>query len=126
DFESAQPGDTEVFFQHPSASSTTAAFLLSGLDIAQVSNANADTGTNSAVVSWQFRDTTSAAWVRLSTQGSGTPNPQVDLNQPISFRMLLLPTGADLAVAPDLTPVGLSLTWQPAGNLNVCWSISCP
>ena len=35
----------------------------------------------------------SVDWVDVQTTGSGTPNPQVDLNQPISFRMLLLPVG---------------------------------
>jgi hypothetical protein len=126
DFESAQPGDPEVLFERPSASSTTAAFLMSGLDTAQVSNANADTGANSGFVSWQFRDTTSAAWVRLSTQGAGTPNPEVDLNQPISFRILLLPPGVNSAGPSETTPPRLDFTWQPGGNLLVCWPMTCP
>jgi hypothetical protein len=126
DFESAQPGDAEVLFQRPSASSSTAAFLMSGLDIAQVSNANADTGTNSAFISWQFRDTTSAAWVRLSTQGLGTPNPQLDLNQPISFRLLLLPPGANSVSPSETTPPRLDFRPEAGGDLLLCWPMTCP
>ena len=58
-----------------------------------VTNANSASGTNSLLVSWQFKDTPAADWLRLTTGVSGSSNPQVDLTQPISFRMLLLPVG---------------------------------
>ena len=46
-------------------------------------------------------------WLRLTAEGSGTPNPQVDLRLPISFRMLLLPVGQGI---PQTIPV---ITTQP-------------
>ncbi len=99
DFESAVSGDQEVLFKKPGTSSSTSGYLLApspgsiSPNIAEVSNQNADSGVNSALVSWQFKDTGPGNWVRLMTQGSGTPNPQVDLNQPITFRILVLPVG---------------------------------
>jgi len=99
DFESATNGEQSVLFSQPSASGSTTPFLLApspgsiSPNISQVSNENADAGTNSAVVSWQFKDVAPANWLRLLTQGSNTPNPQVDLRLPISFRILLLPVG---------------------------------
>jgi len=99
DFESTNAGTTTVLFTLPGFASSTTPFLLAAApgsispNASQVSDANADTGTNSALIEWQFKDTAPANWLRLTTQGSGTPNPQVDLRLPISFRILLLPIG---------------------------------
>jgi len=117
DFESANAGVNAVVFNQPGLSTTTSPFLLapsSGAispNISQVSNAYADSGTNSALVSWQFRDVSAASWLRLVTQGSGTPNPEVDLNQPISFRMLLLRAGETNVGSP------VTITAQPPSRI---------
>ena len=54
-----------------------------------------DVGDHSLLVSWQFIGPSGGNWLRLLAQGSGTPNPQLDLRQPISFRMRLLPVDAE-------------------------------
>jgi|GEM_PF-6433901 len=98
-FESANNDDSGVLFSTPGTSLTTKPFLLAqspgdlSPNTSKVSNANADTGNNSCLVSWQFLTTANVNWVRLLTVGSGTPNPEVDLRLPISFRILLLPVG---------------------------------
>jgi len=128
DFESFNAGTSTVVFNQPSFSGSTTPFLLAqspgsvSPNVSQVSNANADTGTNSARISWQFKDSSAVDWVRLTTQGSA-PNPEVDLNQPISFRMLLLPVGQTTASSP------VSITTQPASqiahpNADVMLSVS--
>jgi hypothetical protein len=89
-------GTYGVMFLRPSASGSTSAWLASPPDTNYVNNAggvNADTGTNSLAVEWVFKDTSIDNWVRLYTGGSGTPYPQVDLHQPITVRMLVLPVG---------------------------------
>jgi len=107
-FEAAANGANTVLFNQPSASGSTDPFLLSqppgtySPDISKVSNATADTGTNSLHVNWQFKDTAPPNWVRLIAQGSDTPNPQLDLRLPISFRMLLLPVGSTVTSLPPV------------------------
>lgn len=99
DFETSVVG-TNALFTAPGFSGTTSPFLLAqppgivGPNITVVTNSNADTGTNSLMVYWQFKDAQAANWVRLAAQGSGTPNPVLDLREPISFRILVLPVGS--------------------------------
>lgn len=100
DFESATNGQRQVQFLRPSAASgQTRDYLLAqppgdfSPDVSRVTDVIGDDSLQSLVVSWQFKDTARADWVRLLAQGSGMPNPIVDLRQPISFRMLVHPTG---------------------------------
>ena len=116
DFEAAGAGTAAVLFAQPSFSGSTTPFLLSqppgsySPNISVVTNSAADNSANSLFVSWQFKDAATFDWLRLVGQGSGTPNPIVDLRLPISFRILLLPVGS----APALTaPV---ITAQPQGG----------
>ena len=94
-FESANPGTGTVQFNAPSFSGTTSPFLLSpspGSIVPNVSVVTAgasDTGLQSLRVSWQFKDTAAQNWLRLVAQGSGTPNPQLDLRLPITVRLLV-------------------------------------
>jgi hypothetical protein len=101
DFEIAPAGVADYSFNPPDFSGSTSGNLLSQPpgsitpNASVVTNLNADTGTNSAFVSWQFRDTSEGSWLRLvplATAGGGSA-PQVDLSQPISIRFLVLPVG---------------------------------
>lgn len=99
DFESATNGQPSVLFTQPSFSGSTTPYLLAqspgsiSPNISQVTTNYSDTGEKSCLVSFQFKDVSGGNWLRLTTQGSGTPNPVVDLRLPITFRMLLLPVG---------------------------------
>ena len=115
DFESATNGQSPVLFMPPSTSGSTSPFLLAPSpgsilpNVAQVTTNNADTGSNAVVVSWQFKDVAAANWLRLLAQGSNTPNPEVDLRLPISFRILLLPVGQAVGNS------SVNITSQPTG-----------
>ena len=94
-WEQATNGQAGVGFQAPGFSSTTSGYLLAQApgaispNIALVSTNHADTGDNSLRVSWQFINTLDVDWVRLVAVN----HPQLDLTQPISFRVLVLPVG---------------------------------
>lgn len=104
-FESAANGASSVLFAQPSFSSTTSPYLLSPSpgtitpNVSVVTNYNAATGTQSLRITWQFKDTAVSDWVRLATLGSATLNPEVDLTQPISLRILILPVGSTIGTA---------------------------
>jgi hypothetical protein len=107
DFETATNGEPAVLINLPSFSTTTSPYLLSPApgtispNVSVVTNLNASGGTNSLLLSWQFKDSSGQDWYRATFQGSRTPNPIVDLRQPISFDLLMLPAG------------------QTVGNMNV-------
>lgn len=99
-FESATNGEQEVLFRHPGGSgSSTDPYLLAQApgsfspNVAQVTDAFSDEGDRSMLVQWQFIDRAGGNWLRLVARGSGTPNPELDLRLPITFRMMLLPAG---------------------------------
>ena len=115
DFEGVAEGQEEVLFRRPVFSGSTSPFLLSAPDISRVTSENADASTLSELISFQFRDVNPASWVRLITQGNTTPNPQVDLNQPITFRMLLLPVGETVGL-PDMNLTGPDSQTVPSGT----------
>ena len=97
DFEGNSPG-AAVMLRQPSFSSTTSGNILTTPNSAGVSNGNAASGTNSSLVKWQWNGSSSANWLRLNSSQSGgavsTPNPQVDLSQPILVDILVLPVNA--------------------------------
>ena len=99
DFESVNPGALAVQFNAPSLSGTTSPFLLAPPpgtitpNISAVTQSASDSGVQSLRVSWQFKDALPQDWLRLVAQGSGNPNPQLDLRLPITFRILVLPVG---------------------------------
>lgn len=117
DFEAAAVGSTYGFRQ-PSFSGTTSPNLLALPNDSVVSTNAADTGTNSLHVRFQYSKQASNAWVRLTTSGAaGTPNPEIDLTQPISFRLLMLPVGSQLAGSPPK----ITFT-QSAGTITLNWT----
>lgn len=140
DFETTAEG-TNALFTAPGFSGTTSPFLLAqppgvfAPNVSVVTNSNADTGTNSLLVHWQFKDAQAVNWVRLAAQGPGTPNPVVDLREPISFRILILPIGSTngtltLADLPDqVKEIGGSATFTAAvttgsGNYTYRWAFN--
>jgi hypothetical protein len=123
DFENAEAGAVEYLLNEPDFSGTTTGFLLSQApgtitpNVSVVSNANADTGTNSTLVSWQFKDATAASWVRIPLLGTKKKSPQVDLSQPISMRFLVLPVGQTSA-ALQVGNIG-NVNVAPGGNITL-------
>jgi hypothetical protein len=123
DFETAESGAVEYLLNEPDYSGTTVGYLLSQSpgaitpNVSVVTNANANTGTNSTLVSWQFKDATAASWVRIPLQGTGKQNPQVDLSQPISMRFLVLPVGQTSA-ALQVANIG-NVNVTPGGNITL-------
>jgi hypothetical protein len=95
-FESAPAGTTDYTFRAPSYSGSTSGNILAAPNVGMVVNNAADTGTKSFRVQFQWQVLNK--WLRLTT--SGVNNPQVDLDYPISFRLLLQPKGAPLPTPP--------------------------
>jgi len=99
DFENQANGTATVMFNQPSLSGTTSGNLLTSPNTSAISQSYASTGTNSLGVSFQFAGLGQSAWLRLNdgTPATGTPNPEVDLTQPIMVDVLLLPSGQTVA-----------------------------
>ncbi|MGD0260652.1 MAG: hypothetical protein ABSD29_12605 [Verrucomicrobiota bacterium] len=97
-------GDTlgaTIGFSQPSFSGTTSAFLLGAPNSTTISGNAATSGTNSTRVQWQFISNATNQWLRLVYSGNtGVANPQVNLNEPISFRLLMLRPGDSLPALP--------------------------
>lgn len=128
-FEGGTNGQNSVFLAQPSLSGTTSPFLLAqspgaiSPNVSQVTTAFADEGSNAARVSWQFKDSAGLDWLRCAAQGSGTPNPQLDLRLPITFRILLLPPGVvSLPLKINTHPADRSAVQGTSASfsVNVC------
>lgn len=127
DFESAAPGEMEVLVNQPSTSTATRAYLLSPVpatwqgDLSVVVNTNADAGNHCLRLEWQFLGEHNASWLHAQFQGSRTPNPVVDLRQPVSVRLLLLPPGQSLSPGKlhvELAGEWLVLNWSGSFQLQ--------
>jgi hypothetical protein len=91
-------GQAGYGFSQPSFSGTTSGNMLTAPNQSAVStNGIAYDGTKSCRVQWQFTDGLSNRWIRLVTAGA-TPvqNPELDLDQPITLKVLMLPAGSPL------------------------------
>jgi alpha-tubulin suppressor-like RCC1 family protein len=118
DFESATNGEVAVMMARPSYDSTSSAYLLAPApgtrfpNMSVVVNTNAASGSQSLLLSWQFKDNAAQDWMRAMFRGSGTPNPIVDLTQPISIDVLVYPVNPLPAItsAPTNCTVGLGGT----------------
>ncbi|MCC6823427.1 MAG: hypothetical protein IT579_22070 [Verrucomicrobia subdivision 3 bacterium] len=115
-FETAPAGTTDYGFRSPSFSGTTSGNLLSAPNLGVVANSAADTGTKSFHLQFQWSGTNSTRWLRLTTSAVG--NPQVDLNEAISIRFLLLPVGGSLPTAPSAPLITVS---QSDGKTILNW-----
>jgi hypothetical protein len=127
-YEGAVAGTQEVSFRAPTFSGTTGGNLLAEPNQSIVSNGAADTGTKSLRVRFQWANTNSTRWLRLTTSGVG--NPLVNLDEPISFRVLLLPVNQSPVPppAPTLTinQVGADtvLNWTGAHRLQASTEVT--
>jgi hypothetical protein len=120
-------------FNQPSYSGTTSGNILTAPNVADVSNAAADTGTKSLRVRWQFTSGATNLWMRFNTFNTSVmPNPLVNLDQPISFRMLMQPVGAS-PVAPSAPTLSAEkvgsdvvLKWIDAHRLQAASEVTGP
>jgi hypothetical protein len=72
--------------------------------VAEISNLAADTGTKSIRVRWQFTSGATNLWMRFNTYNTSVmPNPLINLNEPLSFRLLIQPVGASPVPPPPPT-----------------------
>lgn len=136
-FENAVAGTTDFGFRSPSFSGTTAAGLLTSPNEGVVTNSVADTGTKSFHLRYQWNGTNASKWVRLTTSGvgtsNGTGNPLVNLDEPISVRILLLPVGAPAPTPPPAPSINVSrngsdviLNWEGAHRLLEATDVAGP
>lgn len=106
-------------FQQPNFSGSTSGNLLAAPSDSMVVTNVASSGSKSLRVRWQFTDGQTNRWLRLVTASSSpVQNPQVDLNEPISFRILLLPPAP-----PQPGPLSISIS---GGNVILKWPGSYP
>ncbi len=134
DFENAPAGTTDHTFRVPGFSGTTTPFLMTVPNEAVVSNDAADTGTKSLRVQFQWVSLATNNWLRLTTYQAprGHPNPLVNLNDPISFRILLLPPGssptppARPTLSASLVNGTVVLTWPGGHNLQTAAVVTGP
>ncbi len=101
--------------------------LLSAPNVSVLSTNTAAAGTKSARVRWQFIDAATNNWLRLTTSGaSPVQNPQVNLIEPISLKLLLLRPGDPVPPPPPPAQPG-TLSIQRLGNAVVLsWTGSYP
>ncbi len=120
DFSAATNGEPTVMFSLPGATSTSAqnANLLAqppgaySPNLSLVVNTNGGSSGKSLLVNWQWNNTAPETWVQLLARGSGTPNPIVDLRQPIQAEILILPTGATAGNSPlDVGTITNQAVW---------------
>ncbi|MCO5051077.1 MAG: hypothetical protein M9920_02090 [Verrucomicrobiae bacterium] len=130
-FETAPSGSIDYGFRVPGFSGSTSANIMTAPNIGRVSNLAADTGTKSFRVSFQWLGGKDNAWLRFTT--SGVNNPQVNLNEPISFRLLMQPVGATPPTppaAPELsitkTDAGVVLNWEGGHRLQSATTANGP
>lgn len=116
-FEEAPAKTSDYGFRAPSFSGTTSASILTTPNLGEVSNAAADSGTKSFHIRYQWSGTNNTKWLRLTT--SGVNNPQVNLDEPISFRLLMQPPGATPPPAPAAPLVTVS---QVDGKIVLNWT----
>lgn len=106
DFESLEVGTPAgAVFNQPSFSGQST--VLPAPNSATITDVAAATGSKSIRVRWQYPGNGTNLWVRLNMYNtSARPNPLVNLNEPLSFRLLLLPVG--VKPVPPLGPVTIS------------------
>ena len=104
-------------FNQPGYSGTTSGNILPTPDDATIVNEAAYSGKRSQRVQWQYNSGAISSWMRFNTFNTTVmPNPMVNLDQPISFKILVLPVGAtpvpplDSARITSITPTAINYT----------------
>ena len=125
-YETNAVGST-IGFSQPGFSGTTAANLLASPNSSVITTDTAFTGSKCTRVQWQFVDGATNRWLRLVHSGNpGVANPMVDLNEPISFKLLLLRPGDPVPPAPvPFQPGNISLR-REGSNVILSWAGSYP
>ncbi len=118
-FENAISGATAYGFQPPTFSGTTSGSILTSPDVGAVSNRAADSGTKSFHVQYQWNGTNASKWLRLTTSGANGGNPLINLDQPLTFRLLMQPVDT----APPTPPAAPTLSANKVGtNVVLTWT----
>lgn len=134
DWEGVAPGTAARGFSQPSFSGTTSGNLLSAPNESVVVNNTAYSGTNCCRLRFQFNSEANTKWVRIVTSGA-TPvaNPQVQIAEPISFKILLLPPGATPPPPPqppkltaELIGGQIVLNWSGTYQLQAASAVTGP
>jgi len=121
-WETGTPGGPYGFVP-PRASGTTSGNLLTAPDESFVATNTAYTGSRSLRVRWQFAGSDTNLWLRLVTAGAApVENPQVDLNEPISFKILLLRPGDPVPPPPVVSNPGSVSIARNANNVILTWT----
>jgi hypothetical protein len=113
-FEQSVSGTTEISFRRPGFTGVPSGNVLPTPDQSVVSNLAADTGSKSLRIRFQWVSTNDTRWIRLSTSTASGANPLVNLDEPISFRILLLPVNEN-----PVAPPGPTLTIAQEGDDTV-------
>jgi len=106
------------FFNTPTGSGSFGGYnssvnVLADPNLAVVVNTNSDTGTKSALISFQFaHNVLNTTWVHLSTKTF----PEIDLSKPISMRVLVLPVGTTTNALNIISPVTLPNSTNLVGS----------
>ena len=124
-FETNQVGDTQLFLR-PSTPGYPAPGQFEGPDSALVSNLQSSGGTNSVRVRFQFSGFSVNNWVRLLADGGYFTYPQIKMNAPFQFDMLLLPKGATQGYAVGNAPPLADQTNCPGTPFNVSITVTNP
>jgi hypothetical protein len=114
-----------VVFNQPSYSGTTSGNILPTPNDGAIAGEAAYAGTKSQRVGWQFASGATNLWIRYNTFNTSVmPNPLVNLDQPISFKILVLPVGASPtnplrpAMTVSVQDGKAVLTWPGAHRLQ--------
>lgn len=119
-FENAVGNTSDYGFRIPGNSGSTSGNLLAAPDSSRISVRAADTGFKSVHIKFQWNGTNDTKWVRLTTSTAlGVSNPQINLDDPTSLRILYLPAGAT-PTAP--TPPTLSISNNAADQKVLNWT----
>lgn len=107
DFEDGPANMGDYTFRAPTFSGSTSGNILSFPNDAVLDNRVADSGTKSLRVAFQWASLSTNKWVRLTTYQTpaGHRNPLINLNDPISFRILIQPPGATTPVPPPASSI---------------------
>lgn len=102
-----------VMFRTPTFSGSTGGFLETSPNLAEISNEQAQSGTQSLKVSFQFKTGQTNPWMRLTTFNAATlPNPIISATAPLSL-WVYVPAGT-----PDFRlTLGVRET-NPTGNIG--------
>jgi len=133
DFEGIVAGTATggLVFDQPSFSGTTGGNILDAPNDASVVNEAAYSGTKSQRAEWQFVSPGTNLWLRFTTYNTSVmPSPQVNLSEPISFKILVVPVGVTPTPPPqpvlsvDQVGPDVVLTWTGAHNLQTSVNVS--